>query len=126
MPEPAQEVLDRDRAPGAIRRLVRSFYSTDSYGLVLLMIVTTYVMATTLSQRWAATVLLTAQITTVWLALRTSQARRGVRLAANGLFVLALIGLPLGGLEFSAVFLLPLLFVAMGVTVGRVLFFRPV
>jgi Ion channel len=115
MPEPAQEVLDRDRAPGAIRRLVRSFYSTDSYGLVLLMIVITYVVATTLSQRWAATVLLTAQIATVWLALRTSHARRGVRLAADGLFVLAAVTAvaslrPRGGSPLE-----PSVFVASGV-----------
>jgi len=81
--------VSEDRAGRAFRRLARSFYSADSYGLVLLMIVATYVLATTLSRQWGASVLLTAQIATVWLALRTSEARRGLRLAANGLFVLA-------------------------------------
>jgi hypothetical protein len=71
-----------------LRRLVGLFHSTDSYGLVLLMIVLTYVLATTLSQPWAVTVLLIVQITTVWLALRTARAPRGFRLVANGLFVL--------------------------------------
>ena len=81
--------MSEDRAGLAIRRLGRSFRSTDSYGLVLLMIVVTYALAASLSWRWGATVLLTVQIATVWLALRTSRARRGPRLAANGLFVLA-------------------------------------
>jgi hypothetical protein len=81
--------VSEDRAARASRRLARSFRSTDSYGLVLLMIVATYVLATTLSRQWGATVLLTVQIATVWLAIRTSQARRGLRLAADGLFVLA-------------------------------------
>jgi hypothetical protein len=89
VPEPTQEARDADRAGRAIRRLARSFHSTESYGLVLLMIVATYVLATTLSPQWGATVLLTVQIATVWLALHTSQARRGLRLAADGLFVLA-------------------------------------
>jgi hypothetical protein len=80
--------VSEDRAGPAFRRLARSFHSADSYGLVLLMIVATYVLATTLSRQWGASVLLIAQIATVWLALRTSQARRGLRLAANGLFVL--------------------------------------
>ena len=115
MPEVAQQVRDRERAAGPVRRLVRSFWSTDSYGLVLLMIVTTYVLAATLSQRWAATVILTVQIATVWLALRTSQARRGVRLAADGLFVLAAVAAvgdlrPRSGLPLE-----PSVFVASGV-----------
>jgi Ion channel len=94
---------------------VRSFSSTDSYGLVLLMIVATYVLATTLWQRWAATVLLTAQIATVWLALRTSQARRGVRLAADGLFILAAVAAVANLLPRSGLSLGPSVFVASGV-----------
>ena len=114
MPEP-QQLRDRDRAAGPGRRLLRSFSSTDSYGLVLLMIVITYVLATALSQRWAASVLLTVQIATVWLALRTSRARRGVRLAANVLFVLAAVAAvanlrPRGGISLE-----PSMFVASGV-----------
>src|SRR5215212_5763389 len=83
-----QQAPDRDRSARALRRLVGSFRSTDSYGLVLVMIVATYVLAAMLSQRWAVTVLLMVQIATVWLALRTAQAPRGVRLVANGLFLL--------------------------------------
>ena len=89
MPEAAPQLHERDRAGPAFRRLARSFRSTDSYGLVLLMIVATYILVTTLSRQLGATILLVAQIATVWLALRTSHARRGVRLAADGLFVLA-------------------------------------
>jgi hypothetical protein len=83
-----QQVTDRDRSARALRLLLGSLHSSDSYGLVLLMIVLTYVLATTLAQRWAVTVLLVVQIATVWLALRTAQAPRGLRLVANGLFVL--------------------------------------
>jgi hypothetical protein len=89
MPERAVQFQDSDRAARGTRRLARSFHSADSYGLVLLLLVVTYVLATALSRPWGATVLLLVQIATVWLALRTSQARRGLRMAANGLFVLA-------------------------------------
>jgi Ion channel len=84
-----QQAPDRDRSARAVRRLLGSLHSTDSYGLVLLMIVVTYLLATTLSRQWAVTVLLIVQIATVGLALRTSQAPRGFRLVATGLFVLA-------------------------------------
>jgi Ion channel len=115
MPERVQQAHDEDQAAGAVRRLVRSFYSTDSYGLVLLMIVTTYVLAATLSQRWAATILLTAQIATVWLALRTSQARTALRLAADGLFVLAAAAAVANLVPRADLALEPLVFVASGV-----------
>jgi hypothetical protein len=75
----------------ALRRLLRSFLSPTSYGLVLVMIVVTYVLAATLSGRWAATILLFTQIATVWQALRISVARRGLRIAATVLFVLSTI-----------------------------------
>ncbi len=85
----AAGVQDREREVRAIRRLARSFRSIDSYGLVLLMIVATYVLAASLTQRWGATVVLVVQIGAVGLALRTSRARRGFRRVAMGLFVLA-------------------------------------
>jgi hypothetical protein len=81
---------DRERETRAIRRLARSFRSTDSYGLVLLMIVATYVLATSLTQSWGLTIVLVAQVGAVWLALRTSQAQRGLRRVAMGLFVVAI------------------------------------
>jgi hypothetical protein len=59
-----------------IRRLVRSFYSTDSYGLVMAMIVVTYVLSIAASEDWVPSLVLAVQIGTVWLALHTSGARR--------------------------------------------------
>jgi hypothetical protein len=92
MREPAEHADDSEREARAVRRLLRSFRSTDSYGLVLLMIVVTYVLAVTVSERWAGTVLVVVQIGTVRLALRTSQARRGLLLVANVLFASAAVG----------------------------------
>jgi hypothetical protein len=71
------------------RRLGRSFVWADSYGLVLLLVVVTYVVSVSVTEQWAAPVVLTVQLATVWLALRTSRARRGVRLAANIVLCLA-------------------------------------
>src|SRR6266540_227519 len=53
----ATQIEDTERQARALRRLLRSFSSTNSYGLVLLMIVVTYVLAASLSGRWAATFL---------------------------------------------------------------------
>ncbi len=75
----------------SLRRFVHSFHSTGSYGLVMLMIVATYVLATTLTQQWGATIVLVAQIGTVWLALRTSLARRRLRAVAAVLFTAAIV-----------------------------------
>jgi hypothetical protein len=83
------ELHETERQARALRRLRRSFASTNGYGLVLELLIVTYVLAVTLSAQWGATILLFAQIATVWLALRTSMARRGFRLAATGLFILA-------------------------------------
>jgi Ion channel len=115
MPERAQQAPDKERAARAFRRLLRSFHSTDSYGLVLLMIIATYVLATTLSPRWGATVLLIAQIATVWLALHTSQARRRVRLVANGLFLLAAVAAVANLAALSGSTLQPYVFIAASV-----------
>jgi hypothetical protein len=84
-----EEANDSEREARAFRRLLRSFRSTDSYGLVLLMIVATYVLAASLPDQWGATILVLVQIVTVRLALHTSQARRGLLLVANVLFAVA-------------------------------------
>jgi Ion channel len=89
MAKRAEEAEESEREARALRRLLRSFRSTDSYGLVLVMIVTTYVLAATLSERWGATILVFVQIGTVRLALRTSQARRGFLVVANVVFAVA-------------------------------------
>jgi hypothetical protein len=85
----SETTIESDRERRAIRRLLRSFWSADSYGLVLVMIIATYVLAVSISGRGGPAALLVVQIATVWLALHTSKARRGLRMAANVLFVLA-------------------------------------
>jgi hypothetical protein len=61
------------------------------YGLVLLLIVATYVLGLLAHSRWMVTALVFVQTGTVWQALRTSRARPGVRLAAALVFALALV-----------------------------------
>ena len=60
------------------------------YGLVLLLIVSTYVLALFAEQRWMVTVLLAVQTATVWQSLRVAGARHVLRLAGAAVFVLAL------------------------------------
>jgi hypothetical protein len=72
------------------RHLLRAFSSTDSYGLVLLLIVLSYALSTVPSTgRWGESAILGVLIVTVWFSLRTSHARRGVRVVADGLLLLA-------------------------------------
>ncbi|BCY11353.1 potassium channel family protein [Actinoplanes sp. L3-i22] len=87
------------------------------YGVVLLLIVSTYVLALFAERRWVVTVLLTVQTATVWQSLRVARARPGLRVAGAVVFVLALaaglasalrIG-PLTGIAFSAAAVLYLL-----------------
>jgi Ion channel len=89
MPDFAED----DAAPGAEsrwwRRFGRSFVSADSYGLVLLLVVVTYVVSVSVTEERAASVVLTVQLITVWLTLRTSQARRVARLIAGVVLCLA-------------------------------------
>jgi Ion channel len=65
------------------RRLGRSFVSADSYGLVLLLVIVTYVVSVSATDAWAGSIVLTVQLATVWLTLRTSRARRATRLVAD-------------------------------------------
>ncbi|BCJ45779.1 hypothetical protein GCM10010168_58010 [Actinoplanes ianthinogenes] len=60
------------------------------YGLVLLLIVSTYVLALFAERRWLVAVLLAVQTATVWQSLRVARARPGLRLAGAVVFVLAL------------------------------------
>ena len=71
------------------RRLGRSFVSADSYGLVLLLVMATYVVSVSVTEAQAASIVLTVQLATVWLALRTSQAGRMTRLVADIVLCLA-------------------------------------
>ena len=79
------------------RRLGRSFVSADSYGLVLLLVVATYVVSVSVTETRAASIVLTVQLATVWLTLRTSQAHRLVRLVADIVLCLAAV---VAGLSF--------------------------
>jgi hypothetical protein len=85
MDETPRETEERQRR--FMRRLASSFWSADSYGLVLLLIVVSYGLSVSLTGSWTSAVL-AIQIATVWFVLRTSQARRGVRIFAGALLVL--------------------------------------
>jgi len=63
------------------RRLGRSFIAVDSYGLVLLLVIATYTVSVTVTEAWAASIVLTILLATVWLILRTSRGapRRSAR-----------------------------------------------
>jgi len=71
------------------RRLSRSFVEADSYGFVLLLVMVTYTVSVSITQTWAASIVLTVQVATVWFTLRTSQARPAVRRAADILLYIA-------------------------------------
>ena len=62
----------------------------SSYGLVLLLIVISYVLAITIESITGKAFVLLIQVATVWFALRTSGARRAVRRIADVVLILAL------------------------------------
>jgi hypothetical protein len=78
--------IDEPTQPGAstgsLRPFLRAFIRPDSYGIVLLLVVATYIVSISVTQAQAASIVLTVQLATVWLALRTSQAVRLVRTIA--------------------------------------------
>jgi Ion channel len=61
------------------RRFLQAFSAPDSYGLVLLLIVVTYVLSTATATAWAESLVLFVQIATIWVTLQASQARRRLR-----------------------------------------------
>ena len=71
------------------RRLLEAFYSINSYGLVLLLILLTYVLSVTLTEGRAVSIVVAVQIATGWVVLRASNARRRLRIIASVLAVLA-------------------------------------
>ena len=85
VPDESEVELRRRRAT---HRLLHGFRSADSYGLVLLMIVVTYVLAVWVSPR-GASLLVLVQIITVRLSLHTSLVGRRMRRVADGLFAIA-------------------------------------
>ncbi|MFG1990865.1 potassium channel family protein [Actinoplanes sp. NPDC048988] len=61
-----------------------------SYLPVVILIATTYVLATSLSGYWSISIVLLVQVGTVWYTLRVSALRRGIRAVASVVLVLAL------------------------------------
>ncbi len=91
---PASEEADGVNQPRRtpFRDLGRRFRRADSYGLVLLLIVISYGLTATFSETArvsGASIVLVVQVATVWFALRTSRARRSVRLFADVLLAIA-------------------------------------
>src|SRR5437588_10003032 len=72
-----------------VRQLARAMVSPDSYGSVLLLILFTYAFSVTVTASWAASLVITVQIGTVWAVLRVSGARRPVRRVAGVLLLIS-------------------------------------
>src|SRR3954451_25062635 len=85
-PEPQRRRRSR---PRPAHRLLRAFYDADSYGLVLLLILVSYLLSVTVTSSRAHAVVLAVQMATVWLVFRTSEAHRSVIVATNVLLVLS-------------------------------------
>jgi hypothetical protein len=73
------------------RRLIEAFYSPNSYGLVLLLILLTYVLSVTLTRGRVVSIVVAVQIATIWVVLRASDARRRLRIIASLLAALSAI-----------------------------------
>jgi len=72
-----------------LRSLGAAFLRPDSYGFVLLLVVVTYIVSISVTGATAASIVLTVQLVTVWLALRTAQAARLFRIVADVVLGLA-------------------------------------
>jgi hypothetical protein len=71
------------------RRFLQAFSAPDSYGLVLLLIVVTYVLSTATATAWAESLVLFVQIATIWVTLQASQARRRLREVTAAILVIS-------------------------------------
>lgn len=74
-----------------LKRLALAFVSPNSYGMVLALIVVTYVAATSLQGVRSSPTVVVLQAVTVWFALRVSRARRVTRLTADVILAIALL-----------------------------------
>ena len=74
------------------RRIIHAFYSPDSYGLVVLLILITYTLSVSIRQSWAGSLVVFVQVATVSITLRASEAGLRVRRLTFVLLVLAAIG----------------------------------
>ena len=61
--------------------------SADSYGLILLLVVVTYLLAVSFPTDLGHSVVLAIQIATVWLTLHTARAPRSIRVGASVAFI---------------------------------------
>ena len=77
------------RRPGFLIRhpLLARFVSADSYGLILLLVMVTYLLAVSLPMDGGQPFVLAIQIATVWLTLHTARAPRAVRVVASVAFI---------------------------------------
>ena len=90
-PGGTEEIEEDARQRRFGRHLVQAFTSSDSYGLVVLLIVASYALSVVpqSGQQWGESAVLGVLIVSVWFALRTSHARRSLRLVADALLVVA-------------------------------------
>ncbi len=114
-----------------VRQLARAMVSPDSYGSVLLLILFTYVFSVTVTASWAASLVITVQIATVWAVLRVSGARRPVRRVAAVLLLIsalaAIVNLFVGRQtsgEGAVAFMSAVLYVIAPFSITRSLLFR--
>ena len=126
--DPGQSALAHRRP---IRRLARELVSPDSYGSVLLLILFTYVFSVSVTASWAASLVITVQIATVWTVLHVSNARRPVRRIAGFLLLLsavaAVINLAFGKEttgEGAVAFMSAVLYLIAPFSITRSLLFR--
>lgn len=133
MTESMEEGTARAESRGIRRRGRRPFHFSDSYGVVLLLVVVTYIVSVSVTEEWATSIVLTVQLATVWFTLRISQARPGIRFIANIVLALAAVvavasffvhnpGDQLGGISIVCC----LLYFIAPFSIVRHLVFRPV
>jgi Ion channel len=87
MSEVDEDEVEAGREGRAWRRFGQAFVSPDSYALVVLLVLVTYLVSVSVTETWAGSIVLAVQLVTVWLTLRTSRARRGLRLLATVMLV---------------------------------------
>ena len=71
------------------RRLLQILFSPKSYGLVLLLILVTYVLSASTAARWIVSLVLFAQIATIWVTAQASQAHRRLREVTAAILVVS-------------------------------------
>jgi hypothetical protein len=71
------------------RRLLQTLLSPNSYGLVLLLILVTYVLSASTATRWTVSLVLFVQIATIWVTLQASQAHRRLRKVTGAILVVS-------------------------------------